>query len=203
MGIAEQVMEKLMGTPMGQKVRKEVAVAAFAERQDLADQIKAITVQRGRELPPLKSALDKAEVAVESARLLLKEKAQAHRGAYSAYHGTHRTFESQGNRLRGQLRASAPVEIEAFLADLRDLDDELRDALAASREEHPDGRITLYSNKGSVDARRAAIRRARDEAVALQEAAVRDVVAAIGSIRKTIPPVGPQVRTGEERAWNP
>ena len=189
-GIAEQVMETLLGTPMGQKVRKEVAVAAFAKRKDLADQIEAITKQRGRELPPLKSALDKAEVAVESARLVLKEKAQAHRGAYSAYHGTHRRFEGQENRLRGQLRASAPVEIEAFLADLRDLDDELRDALAASREEHPDGRITLYSNKGSVDARRAAIRRARDEAVALQEAAVRDVPSALAAIRKTIPPVG-------------
>ena len=128
-GIAEQ-LKTLLGTPMGQKITKEVAVAAFAKRKDLADQIEAITKQRGRELPPLKSALDKAEAAVESARLVLKEKAQAHRGAYSAYHGTHRTFESQENRLRGQLRASAPVEIRAFLAELRDLDDELRDALA-------------------------------------------------------------------------
>ncbi len=106
-GIEEQVMETLLGTPMGQKITKEVAVAAFAKRKDLADQIEAITKQRGRELPPLKSALDKAEVAVESVRIVLKEKAQAHRGAYSAYHGTHRTFEGQENRLRGQLRAGS------------------------------------------------------------------------------------------------
>ena len=168
-GITETVLNRIMKSPLGQKIRQEVATEDLAERQALVDKITAIDAQQALELPPLLEAAEKTEAKVETARATLKKTIQAHAAAVEAQRGRAHELEAQENRLRHELRASADPEIDDFLSELRDYQDELSQAVTSSTVRGQDGVTTFSSNKASVDARREALRHARRLAEELRE----------------------------------
>ena len=201
-GITETVLNRIMKSPLGQKIRQEVATEDLAERQALVDQITALDSQQARELPSLLEAAEKTEAKVETERANLKRTIQAHAGAVEAQRGRAHELEGQKNRLRHELRASAGPEIDDFLSELRDDQDALSHAVTSHTVRGDDGVTTFFSNKASVDARREALRYARRLAEELKEAAVEDLPAALNRIRASIPDVGVAVKVSEE-PWRP
>ncbi len=196
--IAETVMAKIMTSSVGAKVRREVEATQLTKRQDLADKIDALESKQAQPLPKLSAAVDKAEGEVERARGVLKSATQGLRAALGAQIGLTRTIESQCNRLRGELRSTADPAIADFLGELQDHEEKLRTPIAVSQTTDPDGKVSYFSTKPGVDARRVALREARAKAERLQEAAIEDLPAALEAIRATIPDVGAEVKVGEE-----
>jgi hypothetical protein len=183
----------LMSTPEARRFQQAEAEQAQQTRAALAAEARRLNSELDAEhhryvaeREPLSTALASAEAQVEAAREAVASCERAHRLAVLELDRLH-------SRCHGQLRVTAPAEIEAFASEMR------AEVAAAQKQLHVRGEITsngyeqTWDNKLSVEARQsAAVRAAHDvSGLALEALTPDELTQRLDAMRAALPAVEP------------
>lgn len=110
----QDLMENLMGTPVGAAALADLESDRLTRRLDIVEEVAAIRAESAAKRPELQKLVEKAEAKVESTwqayQLALQGRAQAH-GAFGNSPEDRRVA-----KLEGELQATADIDtIRAFL----------------------------------------------------------------------------------------
>lgn len=201
MGRFNSLPKWYLDTESGRTALAEANAAHLAERQKLREEVERIRTDAEKRIPKL-------EAAMREARARALESAEKHRKSLQALaeaEAAHRTAAQGSERriaqLEAELRRSADPLIDAFIEQLHEEHQNLRDRIdvVLERAEYgkPDrsGRRNRVSNKSDIDARLVGIIDAIRAAERLRlEVGGEDLPARLEKLRARLP----EIRHAEE-----
>jgi hypothetical protein len=152
----------------------DTAVREAAARNVVADRLSELRAEQTATLPALEKAANAALARVESAREALKVAERNHAIASGQHLSKSLNLGNQIDRLIAQLRDSAPIEIDDFIDEMRQLHEEDRRKLQVLERRgnmNPldDSRpLIVHTNLQALNARLEAIREAISAAEVLK-----------------------------------
>jgi hypothetical protein len=175
-----EILERLLTSPMGQKIEQDIAIERAAERRQLAEDLAGLQAEQLKELKRLGAIRDAATEKRKTAEAALKTATDTERAAANDVRRSSFGFDQRAAAMRRRLQELAAPLIAETVAQLRDEPHRLHKEIASWGT----GRwITgvgqeRVSNWPSIQARAEAAREAIPEVEALVDLGLDDQAAA-------------------------
>jgi len=163
-------IERLEASGVGREILEKEQAETLARRRQLVKELAKITAEHEAALPALIESEEKAAAKVRRAEEAFEAAQASHRAALYARVTAANSLESARGPLVGELLASAPREIDAFIAEMRDLFEKTRRLEISS----PPMRPGVF---GGID----------PDDVAAADAAYQNLTSRLARIRSAIP----------------
>ena len=201
--VKQQTITRLLDSDAGKAMAAEVEAQRLVERRTHVEAIKALREREATEIPPLREAVKKTDVARFKVADALKKANRVYDTARSAHDGAAASLTAAITMQEGALRTSADPSIDAFIVELRDLRDHMR-RTGWDRIKVETNRIDSFANRifKHVTNREAFLRRIdaihfeaipAAEALRLEALTADELATRIAKMRDGLPIVTPPI----------